>query len=63
MGAVALAPPGGGCAGAGDLLPGAVLGAGEPGQGPSLVTQTRTETLPGDVRGIWQSEMMCCGQV
>ena len=49
VGAVALAPPGAGCAGAGELLPGAVLGAGEPGQGPSLVTQTRTETLPGDV--------------
>ena len=38
LGAVALAPPDTGCTGAGDLLPGALLGAGEPGQGPSLVT-------------------------
>ena len=46
---MALGLAGAGRPGAGLLLPGALLGAGEPGQGPGLVTQTSTETLPGQL--------------
>ena len=49
LGAAAQLLPGAGLPHPGDLLPGAVHGPGEPGQGPRLVTITSSETLPGQL--------------